>query len=258
MKFSYQNIIDSLPIKKNSNSSWWVKLWVRKASFVFTFIFINLGFSANLVSILSIFTVLGSFTCFLVPGSKYQIIGSLLINFWLILDCVDGNIARCKKQKKLYGEFIDDIGGYFAVAFFYISVGIGAFHSGGFFVEEYNPWMIIIGSITSICDILARLINKDYVSFSKNRDDYTSQDFKTESTNSFSYIRRRIGKELGISGLFMPMIVISVIFNCLDVVIVFYMIFNIVALVVTTVYTIYYAEKYDSDNERNYVQNSLS
>ena len=54
MKYSFKSIVASLPQKKNSNSSWWVKLWVRKASFPFTWFFINLGFSPNAVSVLSI------------------------------------------------------------------------------------------------------------------------------------------------------------------------------------------------------------
>ena len=95
MKYSFKQIIDSLPVKKNSNSSWWVKLWVRRISFLFTYLFINLGFSSNGVSIISIFVTLSACVFFMLPFKWATIVAIILINFWLVLDCVDGNIARC-------------------------------------------------------------------------------------------------------------------------------------------------------------------
>ena len=99
MRYTYKQILDSLPVKKNSNSSWWVKLWVRKVSFFFTFIFINLGFSPNAVSVFSIFITLLACICYMLPNMGCVITAVVLVNFWLVLDCVDGNIARCRKVK---------------------------------------------------------------------------------------------------------------------------------------------------------------
>lgn len=99
MKYTFKSIIDSLPKKKNSNSSWWVKLWVRKISFPFTYLFINLGFSSNAVSVLSIFITIAACICFAIPSVGCLVTAIILVNLWLILDCVDGNIARCKKKK---------------------------------------------------------------------------------------------------------------------------------------------------------------
>lgn len=245
MKYSFKYIIDSLPVKKNSNSSWWVKLWVRKVSFLFTYIFINAGFSPNGVSILSIYFVLASCVCYVISTPTAIICAVLLINLWLILDCVDGNIARCKKQKTYYGEFVDDIGGYYTVAFIYLAIGLCAYNTGGILVGAGNKWILTLGAIACICDILARLINKDYVNFSKNRPDYVADNYITEKKGSLSYIRRRVGKELGISGAFMPLTIICAIFKAYDLMIIFYVLFNAFALLSTTIIYIYKADKYD-------------
>ncbi len=245
MKFTYQSIKESLPVKKNSNSSWWVKLWVRKISFLFTYIFMNLGFSPNAVSIVSIGVALNSCICFMISSPIAIVIAVISINFWLILDCVDGNIARCRKKKTIYGEFVDDIGGYYTVAFVYLALGVCAYNCGGMLVDSGNKWMLVSGGIASICDILARLINKDYVNFSKNRVDYVPDDYRTEKKKSLSYIRRRVGKELGISGVFMPLTILCGIFNSYDLMVGFYLIFNGIALLSTTVIYIYKADKYD-------------
>ena len=245
MKYTFKNIVDSLPVKKNSNSSWWVKLWVRKSSFLFTFLFINFGFSPNAVSVLSIFIVLAACAAYVISTPIAIITAVVLINFWLILDCVDGNIARCRKQKTIYGEFVDDIGGYYVVAFIYFAISFCVYNIGGLLVEEGNKWILAAGGMASICDILARLINKDYVNFSKNRSDYIQEDYRTESKKSLSYVRRRIGKELGISGLFMPLTILCAIGHCYDLLVFFYLLFNGFALLSTTIIYIYKADRYD-------------
>ena len=237
MRYSYNRIVESLPMKKNSNSSWWVKMWVRKASFPFTYLFINLGFSPNAVSILSIAFVLAACVGYVVSTPVAIITAVLLINVWLILDCVDGNIARCRKQRTVYGEFVDDIGGYYVVAFIYLAIAFCVYNIGGIFVDVSNKWILAAGGVACICDILARLINKDYVNFSKNRPDYVQEDYLTESKKSLSYIRRRIGKELGVSGMFMPLTIICAIWHCYDLMVLFYLFFNRLSIFIKQINT---------------------
>ena len=255
MKYTYQQILDSLPVKKNSNSSWWVKLWVRKASFFFTYLFINLGFSPNAVSVFSIFITLAACVLFMVPAKWAVIAAVVLINFWLVLDCVDGNIARCRKVKTVYGEFVDDIGGYFTVAFVYLAIGVCAYNFGGILFGQNNVWIVVLASISSVCDILARLIHKDYEHFTdktlteaERKEKNSHESYEVTNKKSLSYIRRRIGKELGISGLFMPLTIVCYIFCAYDLMTVFYFLFNGAALLVTTVLFIYKANKYDKEH----------
>lgn len=252
MKYTYKQILDSLPVKKNSNSSWWVKLWVRKTSFFFTYVFINLGFSPNGVSVLSIFVTLTACALFMVPVKWVVIVAVALINFWLVLDCVDGNIARCRKQKTVYGEFVDDIGGYYTVAFVYLAVGVCAYNFGGALFGQNNMWLIVMGGVSSVCDILARLIHKDYEHFTDKtlteaelKEKNSHESYEVTDKKSLSYIRRRIGKEIGISGTFMLLVIVCCIFNAYDLMTIFYFLFNGAALLATTVLFIYKADKYD-------------
>ena len=140
---------------------------------------------------------------------------------------------------------MDDIGGYYVVAFIYLAIGFCVYNIGGLLVEEGNKWILAAGGVACICDILARLINKDYVNFSKNRPDYVQDDYRTESKKSLSYVRRRVGKELGVSGLFMPLTIVCAIWHCYDLMVLFYLLFNGFALLSTTVIYIYKADTYD-------------
>ena len=160
--YTFKQIKESLPSDYNAQGSWWVRLWVRKVSFVFTWFFINAGMSANSVTLLSIFVTLTGCVCYAIPSLPFQIVAVVLINFWLVLDCVDGNIARCLKKKTLYGSFIDAMGGYFTVGFVYLAIGISAWQTGGVLLDKGNGWILVAGAVSSICDILARLIYGSY------------------------------------------------------------------------------------------------
>lgn len=247
MKYTYKQILDSLPVKKNSNSSWWVRLWVRKASFPLTFVAINMGLTSNEVSILSIFVTIVASVFFAMEKSVFTSLAVVLVNLWLILDCVDGNIARCKSEKTIYGEFIDDLGGYFTVAFIYFSLGVYVYKNGGMFATENDFRILCLGAISSICDILARLIHKDYRNFSLYAKSNVNKEIAQK--RSLSYIRKRIGKELGISGLFMPLVILGAVFNFYDVITIFYLCFNLFALISTSIIYIYKAARYDRKNQ---------
>jgi glycerol-3-phosphate cytidylyltransferase len=152
---------------------------------------------------------------------------------WLVMDCVDGNIARVKKQSSKMGEFIDAFSGYYLCAFVYLSIGLAAFHSSKILLID-NYIFIILGAIASISDILARLIHSKYLNYTTSSTSLTPN--ATANKKSFSYIRLRIEKELGISGLFMPFLIVALIFNIFDIMLLFYLAFSMGGLFITSLY----------------------
>ena len=125
----------------------WLYYVIRKISFYITWIFLKSGFSANQTTYIAIIVGLTGCGFMTYTDYKIKIIGTLLINFWIVLDCVDGNIARYKKESSEYGEFIDSLGGYLMNALLFLSVGIGAFNCSEFFItpvsrfhyQSYSP-----------------------------------------------------------------------------------------------------------------------
>ncbi len=247
--YTFKQIKDSLPKDYNAQGSWWVRLWVRRVSFVFTWLFINAGMSANSVTLLSIFVTLAGCVCYAVPSLPFQIAAVVLINFWLVLDCVDGNIARCMKKKTLYGSFIDAMGGYFTVGFVYLAIGISAWQTGGVLFEKGNAWILVAGAMSSISDILARLIYSRYCNVARPETDDANKERALQSKKySLNWLRKRIGVQLGLSGTFMFLIILGVCLKCNDLVTLFYLAFNGFALLSTTV--IYYKKANDYDKNK--------
>ncbi len=227
MKYSFKDITSSLTRKKNSRSSLWVQLWVRKASFPVTWLFINTGWSANMVSVLSWIVIFVAAVLLGINNFWCMLTGVILTNFWLVLDCVDGNIARVKKVKSFMGDFYDAIAGYGPFSFTTIALGVAAFHTSFLVPEQYRHWFILIGGIGATANIYMRLIHQKYLTCffaAKNTlgelEDITLKD--TEDKRSFAYIREQIDKNFGVSGLFMPWLFVALFTNTFDIMLLCY------------------------------------
>lgn len=226
-KYTYKEIVESLPKKKNGRSSIWVRLLIRKISFPFTYLFINAGWTANMVSLFSWAVIFIAAVLLCVNNFWAMLVGVILTNFWLVLDCVDGNIARCKKQKTFMGDFYDAVAGYGPFAFTTIGMGIAAYHTSFIVPAEYRYLLIIVGAIGAVANIYTRLIHQKYLtcffaakSILGETEDITLKD--TEDKKSFAYIREQVDKNIGVSGLFMPWLFVALFTNTFDIMLVFY------------------------------------
>lgn len=229
-----KDITSSLTKKKNSRSSLWVQLWVRKASFPVTYCFINAGWSANQVSVLSWILIFVAAVCICINNFWWMLAGVILTNFWLVLDCVDGNIARVKKVKSFMGDYFDAVAGYGPFSFTTLALGIAAYHTTFLVPEEYKHWLIIIGGFGAMCNLYMRLVHQKYLNcfFAAKQilgenEEITLKD--TEDKKSFAYIREQIDKNLGVAGLFMPWLFVALFTNTFDIMVVFYSSYYVVS-----------------------------
>lgn len=62
----------------------------------------------------------------LVPGIPGALLGVLMVQLYLLLDCVDGELARWKKQFSLGGVYLDRVGAYLCDAAVLVGFGLRA------------------------------------------------------------------------------------------------------------------------------------
>lgn len=234
MKYTYKDITSSLTKKKNSRSSLWVQLWVRKASFPITYLLINTGWTANMVSVLSWFIILVAAILLCINNFWCMLAGVVLTNFWLVLDCVDGNIARVKKVKTFMGDFYDAIAGYGPFSFSTIALGVAAYHTTFIVEEKYKLWLILIGGIGALANLYMRLIHQKYLNCyfvgKKEIGELEEISLKdTEDKKSFAYIREQIDKNFGVSGIFMPWLFVALFTKTFDIMLVCYVAYYILS-----------------------------
>ena len=227
MKYTFKDITSSLTKKKNSRSSLWVQLWVRKASFPVTYLFINTGWTANMVSVLSWVVIFAAAVLLCFNNFWCMLAGVILTNFWLVLDCVDGNIARVKKVKTFMGDFYDAVAGYGPFSFTTVALGVAAFHTSYIVPVQYRHWLILIGAVGAMANLYMRLVHQKFLNcyFAGKKilgevDEISLKD--TEDKRSFAYIREQIDKNFGVAGLFMPWLFVALFTKTFDIMLVCY------------------------------------
>lgn len=255
MKYTYKDITSSLTKKKNSRSSLWVQLWVRKASFPITYLFINTGWTANMVSVLSWFVIFAAAVLLCINNFWCMLAGVVLTNFWLVLDCVDGNIARVKKVKTFMGDFYDAVAGYGPFSFTTVALGMAAFHTSFLIPQAYRYWFILIGAIGAVANIYMRLVHQKYQNcfFAGKKilgelDEITLKD--TEDKKSFAYIREQIDKNFGVSGLFMPWLFVALFTNTFDIMLVCYTAYYVLSFLAICVLYCKKASSFEVDGQK--------
>lgn len=255
MKYSYDDIKKSLTKKKNSRSSLWVQLWVRKASFPITYLFINTGWSANMVSVLSWIVIFAASVLLCIANFWCMFAGVLLTNFWLVLDCVDGNIARVKKVKTFMGDFFDAVAGYGPFSFTTIALGMAAYNTSFLIPEQYRFLLILAGGVGAVANIYMRLVHQKYQNcvFAAKKilnefDDITLQD--TEDKMSFAYIREQIDKNFGVAGLFMPWLFVALFTGTFDIMLFCYCAYYILSFLSISVLYCKKASEFEVDSQQ--------
>ena len=102
--------------------------FTRRVSIVITSALVRLGARANQVSVAGILVGLSS--CALLAfgqGIGAVAAGAVLTHFYAVLDSVDGELARSRKEFTLRGLFLEDLSAFYVMAAFPIAIGWRAF-----------------------------------------------------------------------------------------------------------------------------------
>ena len=236
MKYNPKFFKESMPEWKRKKDPILTKIFYRPVSFVVASILAEFDISANDVSYFSTIVGIIASVCFLIPTFKIQLIGAILVNIWLVLDCVDGNLARSIK-KQPFGEFADGISSYILVGFICTCIGVSVYYNGGVFIPEGYFISIIIGAIASSSDSLMRLIYQKYKNTERDLADKGIIKIETDNRTDHSKvgsIRVRIESELGIGGLLPIFILLGILFNFLDLVLIYSFLYYFLSFVLVS------------------------
>lgn len=228
--------------KSEQDKNEWMGFYIlRPLSFYPTAFFMNIGMTANQTTWISLIILLAGCFCLAVGSYLATITGAVLLNVWLILDFVDGNIARYEKTSSRYGEFIDALGAFLAHLSLF-AAGVGFYVSQSSLLlsgldwptETYSAVILILGSIASLAAIWIRLV------YQKFKNTFPAMNFekhdvlKVRGSASISARLMQIGHNLlNLSGLLLPAFLLAAALKLIDVFLVFVAIANMSILVIT-------------------------
>ncbi|MFG2089264.1 MULTISPECIES: CDP-alcohol phosphatidyltransferase family protein [unclassified Spirillospora] len=124
---------------RRNEEHWAGRLYMRDLSPYFGWIALRLGFSPNQLTYLMMASGVLAGVVVSLPASGTGALwtalgGAVLIQVYLLLDCVDGEVARYLRQTSVAGVFLDRIGHYLSEIALLIGLGFaaqGGWESGG-------------------------------------------------------------------------------------------------------------------------------
>ena len=233
------------PEKEKANKETvWEHYFARKIAFLVVPIFLKMKISANQISILAI--IIGIIAAiFIMLGDFWAILsGAILMQVWLILDKVDGVIARYRKTTSKFGEFLEEFDGAIIAVLFFSSIGVAASKFPGSLPPflQLPPYLfIILGILTSLFIIFRHLIFRHFEAvFSKEKEVKNESLFT--STGLAIFYKMAI-KFLGIYSLAQPLLILAVIFNFLGLYTLVYSIIQGAVMLANASFLVYKASK---------------
>ncbi|MEU3217340.1 CDP-alcohol phosphatidyltransferase family protein [Streptomyces sp. NPDC006971] len=111
---------------RRSGEHWAGRLYMREISLRVDRHLVNTRVTPNqLTYVMTVAGVLAA-PALLVPGIPGALLGVLMVQLYLLLDCVDGEVARWKKQFSLGGVYLDRVGAYLCDAAVLVGFGLRA------------------------------------------------------------------------------------------------------------------------------------
>ena len=188
--YSLKEIIASLPPEKVKQDGLWTRFVLRPISFPVSWAALRMGLSPAFISYFSALVSIAGGILFAWPVSCLAGIGIILLNFFSVLDCVDGNMARVSGKAGPWGGWADAASGFIA----YTSV----FFASGIYMYWKTLWwpVLLVAGLTSSANLLTRVAYQMY------------KNIVGESAHESVSFERVLAENAGITGFLMPLLLV--------------------------------------------------
>ncbi|WP_307659955.1 CDP-alcohol phosphatidyltransferase family protein [Streptomyces sp. V1I1] len=139
---------------RRSGEHWAGRLYMREISLHIDPYLVNTKITPNQLTYLMVVVgVLGG-AALLIPGLTGAILAVVLFQIYLLLDCVDGEVARWRKQTSITGVYLDRIGHYLCEAALLVGFGV---RGADVFGDGRAEWLwAFLGTVAALGAILIK------------------------------------------------------------------------------------------------------
>jgi hypothetical protein len=155
-------------LDRRSGEHWAGRIYMRNCSLRITRLLVNTRVTPNALTYMMMLTGIAAGASLIVPGLAGAVLGALLIQLYLLLDCVDGEVARWRKQTSLTGVYLDRVGHYLSEAALLTGAGLRAadlLHKDG--TASHWEWAFL-GTLAALGAILIKA-ETDLVDVARSR-----------------------------------------------------------------------------------------
>lgn len=133
----------------------------RPVSFYLTIPFVWMGCSANQVTLLRLALALLSAVFVATKFRSLVLLGSMVYALCVLLDYVDGNLARLYGTAGEFGELLEELADQVGPSLFPFAIGVGLYFRPDRLMRLVGPvdpvWALLVGALTSIAYCLGTM-----------------------------------------------------------------------------------------------------
>jgi phosphatidylglycerophosphate synthase len=136
-------------LKIGAWDGWFDRLVNRKISGVLTRLFLRMGVSPNTITLISMLIGLAAAGCIATGLYEWGVIGALLFQLAVILDCCDGEVARLTFSESPFGKEFDILADNVVHIAIFVGIASGAYLHGPW---EGTSLPLILGMMTVVAN----------------------------------------------------------------------------------------------------------
>jgi phosphatidylglycerophosphate synthase len=142
-------------LDRRSDEHWAGRLYMRAISIRVTHVILPLRVTPDQLTLLMMAVGLAAAAALAWPTVAGAVLAALLVQLYLLLDCVDGELARWRRSTSAVGVFLDRLGHYVVEASLVIGLGVRVswIQPGG---PNPDGW-VVLGLVAALLLVLARL-----------------------------------------------------------------------------------------------------
>jgi phosphatidylglycerophosphate synthase len=140
-------------VDRRSAEHWAGRLYMRWVSIRVTRHLVGTRATPNSLTLGMIAVGLVAAAAVTVPGVLTAVLAAALIQVYLLLDCVDGEVARWRRMTSAAGVYLDRLGHHVVEAALVLGLGVRA--SGG--IGPDASWWIVAGAVGALLVVLSKL-----------------------------------------------------------------------------------------------------
>jgi len=151
--------------------NWYQNNFTRKVSVYITKLFLYTSIGPNQVTLIAVLVGIIAGIFFLFGKEAYSITGAFLLQIWLVFDCVDGEIARYRKQESITGVYLDMMLDGFLESYIFACITFGVysvFHNTAVFIFGFSAVLFMRLIPQAVIEGINHVVLEKYKKTSQN------------------------------------------------------------------------------------------
>ncbi|MEU8135412.1 CDP-alcohol phosphatidyltransferase family protein [Streptodolium elevatio] len=140
-------------LDRRSGEHWAGRLYMRRISVRITRVLVGTRISPNQLTYLMILAGIAAGASLMLPGLAGPVVAVVLVQVYLLLDCVDGEVARWRRQTSVTGVYLDRVGHYLSEAALLTGAGL---HAAGILDGGHLDGWAYLGVVAALGAILIK------------------------------------------------------------------------------------------------------